>query len=388
MSDWPMIPLSEVLTRHDDWVNLDPDSEYRQITVRLWGKGLTQRAFVKGSTIAAVTQNRVKTGQFLISKIDARHGAFGLVPPELNGAVVSGDFPSFDVNADRALPDIINWISKTDWFVALCKRASEGSTNRVRLKEDRFLNQKIPLPPINIQRSIVAQLDGLAARLLARQTAAAAVETELTATLRAAFHRIILNAPRAPMAEVAPLVRRQVTIDPEASYTEIGVKSFYRGIFHRRTLNGSEFTWQKLFRIHEGDLVFSNLMAWEQAIGLAAPKDQGTVGNHRMLTCEPVRTVCNPNFLWYFFTTPEGFSQILEASPGSIARNKTLSAVQLPKITVPTPSLDAQHWFDSLQTKVATIRAIHSAAEQDAVKLLPALLDRAFSGQTAHQQAA
>jgi type I restriction enzyme, S subunit len=383
-----MIPLSEVLTRHDDWVNLDPDSEYRQITVRLWGKGLTQRAFVKGSTIAAVTQNRVKTGQFLISKIDARHGAFGLVPPELNGAVVSGDFPSFDVNADRALPDIINWISKTDWFVALCKRASEGSTNRVRLKEDRFLNQKIPLPPINIQRSIVAQLDGLAARLLARQTAAAAVETELTATLRAAFHRIILNAPRAPMAEVAPLVRRQVTIDPEASYTEIGVKSFYRGIFHRRTLNGSEVTWQKLFRIHEGDLVFSNLMAWEQAIGLAAPKDQGTVGNHRMLTCEPVRTVCNPNFLWYFFTTPEGFSQILEASPGSIARNKTLSAVQLPKITVPTPSLDAQHWFDSLQTKVATIRAIHSAAEQDAVKLLPALLDRAFSGQTAHQQAA
>jgi type I restriction enzyme, S subunit len=388
MSDWPMIPLSEVLTRHDDWVNLDPDSEYRQITVRLWGKGLTQRAFVKGSTIAAVTQNRVKTGQFLISKIDARHGAFGLVPPELNGAVVSGDFPSFDVNADRALPDIINWISKTDWFVALCKRASEGSTNRVRLKEDRFLNEKIPLPPINIQRSIVAQLDGLAARLLARQTAAAAVQTELTATLRAAFHRIILNAPRAPMAEVAPLVRRQVTIDPEASYTEIGVKSFYRGIFHRRTLNGSEFTWQKLFRIHEGDLVFSNLMAWEQAIGLAAPKDQGTVGNHRMLTCEPVRTVCNPNFLWYFFTTPEGFSQILEASPGSIARNKTLSAVQLPKITVPTPSLDAQHWFDSLQTKVATIRAIHSAAEQDAVKLLPALLDRAFSGQTAHQQAA
>lgn len=166
MSDWPMIPLSEVLTRHDDRVNLDPDSEYRQITVRLWGKGLTQRTFVKGSTIAAVTQNRVKTGQFLISKIDARHGAFGLVPPELNGAVVSGDFPSFDVNADRALPDIINWISKTDWFVALCKRASEGSTNRVRLKEDRFLNQKIPLPPINIQRSIVAQLDGVAARLL------------------------------------------------------------------------------------------------------------------------------------------------------------------------------------------------------------------------------
>ncbi len=58
-------------------------------------------------------------------------------------------------------------------------------------------------------------------------------------------------------------------IDPDETYTELGVRSFYKGTFHRRTVNGAEFTWQKLFRIHQGDLVFSNLMAWEQAIAVA-----------------------------------------------------------------------------------------------------------------------
>ena len=120
------------------------------------------------------------------------------------------------------------------------------------------------------------------------------------------------------------------------------MRSFYKGIFHRRTIPGAEFTWQKLFRIATGDLVFSNLMAWEQAIALASTADDGCVGNHRMLTCEADRTRCLPMFLWYYFRTPEGFAQVVAASPGSIARNTTLSAELLPNITVPVPSLDAQ----------------------------------------------
>src|SRR5205823_7366011 len=40
---------------------------------------------------------------------------------------------------------------------------------------------------------------------------------------------------------------------------------------------GAEFTWQKLFHIADKDLVFSNLMAWEQAIALASPTDEGCV---------------------------------------------------------------------------------------------------------------
>lgn len=375
---WPRVALGEVLARHDDWVPIDPELEYRQITARLWGQGLVLRGVVLGAEIAATSQNRVRVGQFLISKIDARHGAFGLVPDELDGAVVSNDFPAFDVDGTRCLPGFLRWVSKTDWFIGLCKHASEGSTNRVRLRESAFLAQEIPLPPLAEQERIVRRLDAVEARLAARRRAAEAVEAELAHALAAAFRRITAQAPRARMGDVAPLVRRAVSIDPEATYTEIGVRSFFKGTFHRRTLSGADFTWQKLFRINEGDLIFSNLMAWEQGIALASAEDDGCVGNHRMLTCEADRTRVVPAFLWFYFTTEEGFARVLAASPGTIARNKTLSAEELPRIEIPLPPLDAQRWFDRLQQKARAAREAAAAATGELDRLPPALLAEAF----------
>ena len=71
-----------------------------------------------------------------------------------------------------------------------------------------------------------------------------AVRIELNATREATFRKVIDGAPRVAMGDVAPLVRRSVEIDPDETYTEIGVRSFYKGVFHRRTVKGTEFTWR------------------------------------------------------------------------------------------------------------------------------------------------
>ncbi len=281
MSRWPSVPLGEVLEPSSDRVQLDPDQTYAQVTARLWGKGLALRGLVKGSEIAAAQQNRVSTNQFVISKIDARHGAFGIVPAELDGAVVSNDFPAFDVDPERALPEYVAWVARTAWFIAICKSASEGSTNRVRLKESRFLAQAIPLPSTAEQQAIVARLNRAAASIAERGHAAELVAAEIDATLRAAFARIVADAPRVAMGEIAPLVRRPVVIDPDASYPELGVRSFGKGLFTKPDLVGSELTWQSLFRIEAGDLVFSNIKAWEGAFAVAEREHDGKHGAPR-----------------------------------------------------------------------------------------------------------
>lgn len=378
MSRWPSVPLGELLWPNTDRVQLDPDQTYAQVTARLWGKGLALRGRVKGSEIAAAQQNRVSTNQFVISKIDARHGAFGIVPAELDGAVVSNDFPAFNVDPDKALPEFVAWVARTGWFIAICKSASEGSTNRVRLKESRFLAQSIPLPTTTEQQAIVNRLDQAAAAIAARGNAATAVVSEVEATLRAAFARIIADAPRVTMGEIAPLVRRPVVIDPAQVYREIGVRSFYRGLFERRQVLGSDFDWQKLFWVEQGDLVFSNLMAWEQATGLAQSSHAGAVGNHRMLTCQADSSRMSPEFLYYYFTTEDGHREVLKASPGTMVRNKTLSTKLLPKISVPVPSLDAQLWFDSLQSKARAAKAAQAEATAHLDQLLPAMLNEVF----------
>ena len=180
------VPLREFLRKSDNWVELDPDAIYKQVTVRLWGKGLKLRRVVAGSEIAARRQVQVRVGQFLLSRIDARNGAFGLVPPELDGALVSGDFPAFDVDCAQADPRYLEWYSRTNGFVDLCRRASEGSTNRVRLKEERLLEMEIPLPPPEEQREVVARLDRIAGLAeTSRETA-----RDLEALIVAMQHRV------------------------------------------------------------------------------------------------------------------------------------------------------------------------------------------------------
>ncbi len=212
-----------------------------------------------------------------------------------------------------------------------------------------------------------------------------AIEADAERLLAVRFREAITGAPYRPMAEVAPLARRGVGIVLEANYTELGVRSFYKGTFHRRTVPGSDFSWQDLYRVRTGDLIFSNIMAWEQAIAIAKPEDDGCVGNHRMLTCEANSDCAVPGFLWYYFTTPEGFQKVYAASPGTAARNRTITAPALMAIEVPVQPLAVQQTFDALQTKVAELKVRHAAIRQANAALVPATLERIFqSGVASH----
>jgi type I restriction enzyme, S subunit len=253
----------------------------------------------------------------------------------------------------------------------------QGSAN-VSLKLADIAGIEVSLPPLLEQQAIVARLDALADK--ARQLTAHldAIEADADRLLAQQFRDAIADAPYRPMAEISPLVRREVLIDPDASYTELGVRSFYKGTFHRRTLPGVEFTWQKMYRIESGDLIFSNIMAWEQAIALAKPEDHGCVGNHRMLSCLADKKRVLPGFLAYYFTTEEGFATVYAASPGTAARNRTLVAGNLEAIQVPVPSLATQQVFVDLQATVSALKTRHAAIRESNAALLPATLERLF----------
>jgi type I restriction enzyme S subunit len=377
MGRWPKVVLGKVLQRSDETAMLKPEQDYYEITIRLWGKGVVARGKVRGSDV--VTPRRfVRANQLVLSKIDARHGAIGLIPTELDGAIVSNDFPSFEIDKNFIEPAFLGWLVRSAQFVDLCKASSEGTTNRVRIKEDRFLNQKIAFPSLSEQQAIVACLDAVAEK--ARQVEVKLNEIELDAErlLAIRFREAVEGAEWRTMADLAPLVRREVNIDPEANYTELGIRSFYKGTFHRRTMSGAEYTWQNLYWVERGDLIFSNIMAWEQAIAVAADRDHNCVGNHRMLTCAVNPEISTPGFLWYYFTTADGFAKILSASPGTAARNKTLKADALMAIHVPVPKLAKQQAFDKLHAKIAEIKARHQETREFLKALLPSMLEQIF----------
>jgi len=98
----------------------------------------------------------VKEGDFILSGIDARNGAFGIVPKELDGAIVTNDFWYFSIDESIVGKQLFLELTSTQWFDEICRKGSDGTTQRIRLQKNKFFNQEIHLPPIEEQDTFIS----------------------------------------------------------------------------------------------------------------------------------------------------------------------------------------------------------------------------------------
>ena len=258
----------------------------------------------------------------------------------------------------------------------------QGTAN-VSLKVQDIAGVKLSLPPIDEQRRIVTKIESLAAKIDEIRQLRRAIHTDAQAVLLSAFQQVIEGAEYRPMCQVAPIVRRNVEIEVDGEYPELGVRSFGKGVFHKPTLTGIDLPdWQKFYRIHEGDLIFNLRKAWEGSIGVAAVGDHNRVGSHNSyITCVPKEGVATSEFLSFYFLSPKGLAQVQEGTRGSADRNRVISIGRLNQFNVPIPDYNVQLWFNRLQARVADIAQSQADNQTELDALLPATLDRAFKGE-------
>lgn len=158
-----------------------------------------------------------------------------------------------------------------------------------------------------------------------------------------------------PATQLLRLQRRSVEIEPDTTYQEIGVRSFGRGLFLKDPVSGVEIGSKRVFEIHEGDFVVSNVFAWEGAVGIADAEHHGRIGSHRFMTWTPVSEV-KVNYLVEFFRSSRGVAALAAASPGSAGRNRTLSIANFEAIRVPLPSDADQERIAAYLAGFATYR--------------------------------
>lgn len=382
MKAWPKASLGEIAPIVRRSVEISHDQTYPELGIRSFGRGTFHKPALSGADVGSKRLFRIEPGDLVFSNVFAWEGAIAVASPADMGRFGSHRFITCVVDDKRANATYLKlYLTASQEGRAQVVQASPGGAGRNRtLGVEKMGQIQVPLPPLAEQQALVTRLDALAEKTRHVEAHLDAVERDAEHLLALRFRDAIADAPLRPMAEVAPLVRRNVVIDPEKSYTELGVRSFYKGVFHRRTVPGSDFSWQDLYHVHSGDLMFSNIMAWEKAIAIARPEDDGCVGNHRMLTCEANADIAVPGFLWYYFTTDEGFAKVYAASPGTAARNRTMTAPSLMAIDVPVPPLAVQRAFARLQADISSLKAKHAAIRDANAALLPATLERVFSG--------
>jgi type I restriction enzyme S subunit len=317
----------------------------------------------------------------ILSEIWGKKGAIGFVPPKGDGALCTSHFFLFDVHHDKLEPRYLQSIFTANYLQDQLDVEAKGTTGYAAVRPKNLLAAEIPLPPLPEQRRIVARIESLASKIEEARVLREEVQEGLSRLLNAAYHQIADRAPRKTLGELAPLDRRPVTVDFEASYPQVAVRSFGRGTFHKPPLIGSEVTWEKPFLVKAGDILVSNIKAWEGAIAVARTDDDGRVGSHRYLTCVATPGIATARFVCFHLLTSEGLYEVGEASPGSADRNRTLSAKVFMQIPVPMPEYGKQLWFDVLYQKVDSIAKTQSESSPELAALLPSILDQAFKGE-------
>lgn len=179
---YPMVKIGMFLEAGRDVAEIQDDVEYKQITLKTNNGGVVPRnngETILGSTIGTKRQKYIHSGQFIMSKIDARNGAYGIVPENLDGAIVTNDFPIFNVDEKQIIPQYLVLISTTKNFITFAQKCSSGTTNRKRIDIASFLLQQIPLPSKPQQEEIIARYNQTIFEATQKEISAAQLEDEI-----------------------------------------------------------------------------------------------------------------------------------------------------------------------------------------------------------------
>jgi restriction endonuclease S subunit len=191
---YPRVPLREIGAYMLRAAEIIPDQKYMQVTVAMNHKGLRIRRICDGSEIKSPGQCYIREGDILFSRIDIRQGAIGLVGKELDGAVVTRDFPVFRLNNSTDLArSYLRYVFLSPSFMSQARGASRGTTGRQKMKRDRFLEFRVPWPGDDEQSAAVLALDAIEQRASATARTYRAQEILVQKLVAAAIGQLYLT---------------------------------------------------------------------------------------------------------------------------------------------------------------------------------------------------
>ena len=127
-------------------------------------------------------------GDLIYSKIDARNGAIGLVPDELGQVAVTSEYPVYRVK-EGISAEYLRIVLRTLRFTDLLQAMSAGHSGRKRIQPGELEDVLIPVPLLDQQRKIAAEVRNRRERAAALQEEAERVVAEA----KAEVERMILG---------------------------------------------------------------------------------------------------------------------------------------------------------------------------------------------------
>ncbi|MEK4242970.1 hypothetical protein NYE39_13330 [Janibacter sp. FSL W8-0316] len=328
--------VGDVAAQSKDVVTVELDQTYKTLGVLNRGRGIFERTPTRGAETKYPRFTRVRPGQLVYSKLFGWEGSIAVIQDGLEGFVVSPEFPVFDLS-HKVDPSYVGHVVAWDGFVSQMASATTGlGQRRQRVNVSDFLDLRMPLPPIDEQRSIAAHLDGVAA-VTQQGSTDLSVEAVIHALVRSA-----IDAPRARLGDVMVMDRQFIELDERESYRAIGIRGFGRGLIRYPAVPREQLSKLRYFDVKPFRLLVSNIKAWEGAVAQTTADDLALVGSNRFLQYEVSSPHVSLDWVLAYLSSPEGTAAMSAASPGSADRNRTLSIRSFESLEMPVPSAAVQ----------------------------------------------
>lgn len=173
----------------------------------------------------------------------------------------------------------------------------------------------------------------------------------------------MLSWKKFKLSDCLTKVERPVEVVLDKHYTQIGIRSHGKGVFHKEAVTGEELGNKAVYWVEPDCFVLNIVFAWEQAVGKTTSSEAGMIASHRFPMYRPKDNLVDIDYLISFFMTKKGKDILEAASPGGAGRNRTLGQVSFLNSVITLPPIAEQR-------KVAEILSAQDRVIELKTKLL------------------
>lgn len=393
--------MGDVLRRAERFEARDDAKEYQFAGTYSFARGLFLAERKLGASFGLPKIQVLRKSDFVYCKIMAWEGAFGLVPSGLDGTYLSGAFVAYEIDRKELEPRFLDYYFKRPAHWQDIGRQSTGTNvRRQSLHPSQFETAEIRLPPLDEQRRIVARIDAIAGKVDEARRLRGETEQEAAFVVASLTTRIfdkLLRGHIAPIRSLGPGGINPIQIGPfgaqlhSSEFTPSGVpvlnvgNVWPQGIRTDRVsyVSREKATRLSRYAVQTGDLLFARSGATLGKVCLVPEECNGWLMSGHLFRVRFDRSRISNRFA---FISLRDARQVQDRLFGQVrgATRPGYNTTLLGNIEIPVPPIEIQQHIveevDAMQDELNRLTDEHRQTSKAMAALVPAVLDRAFSG--------
>jgi len=393
-NNWPLVPLSEVLTERQE---IPSPADLESGAIRIVSKiGFNDgRIQLRDGGETKTGMILIRPGDLVISGINALKGAIAMYDKTATAPIAATiHYGAYITNDERVDMRFLWWLLRSETFREILLQYLPGGI-KSELKAKRFLPVPVPLPPVPEQQRIVARIEELARRVEeARGLRREAVgEAELLSgrAIASIFEGAESEAWMAlTLGDIITDIRygtSEKANDDQPGIPVLRIGNIQDGKLSLRDLKYLDLSKDEFerLRLKHGDILVNRTNSAELVGKCAVFGEPGDfVYASYIIRVRLDLQKAEPRLVSAFINSPIGRQYMFEQRK-QMTGQANVNSQKLKALPLSLPPLAEQRrivaYLDGLQAKVDDLRRLQAETQRELDALMPSILAKAFAGE-------